>query len=154
MKERYKVIPEVFVIFIKDGEILLSRRFQTGFEDGNYGLPAGHGEEGETMREGAAREALEEIGISIEPEDLEFVLTQHRWCPNPDYVHARVGFYFVPKKFTGEVHNAEPHKCDDLRFFPLDNLPPNMVPHVRAAIEAYRAGETYAEYYWDTRASV
>lgn len=79
MKDRFKIIPEVFLLLIQDKKILLSRRFQTGYEDGNYGLPAGHGEYGETMREGTAREALEEIGITIHPEDLEFAVTQHRW---------------------------------------------------------------------------
>src|SRR3989344_4788840 len=63
MNERYKIIPEVFLFLVVDGKILLSRRFQTGWEDGNYGLPAGHGEDGETMREGVRREAREEIGI-------------------------------------------------------------------------------------------
>ncbi len=150
-KERFKVIPEVFLLLVKDGKILLSRRFQTGYEDGKYGLPAGHGEQGETMREGTAREALEEIGISIRPDDLEFSLTQNRWCPDPGNDHARIGFYFIPKAFTGTPHNAEPEKCDDLQFFPLDTLPPNTIGHIRAAIEAYRAGESYNEFNWETR---
>jgi ADP-ribose pyrophosphatase YjhB (NUDIX family) len=150
MKERYKIIPEVFLLLVKDSSILLSRRLQTGYEDGNYGLPAGHAEDRETMREGIAREAHEEIGISVDVNDLEFVLTQHRWCPDPNNPHARVGFYFVPKKYNGEIYNAEPNKCDDLRFFPLDQLPPNMVNHVRGAIEAYKAGELYNEFNWDS----
>lgn len=151
MKERFKIIPEVFLLLIQDGQILLSRRFQTGFEDGNYGLPAGHGEYGETMREGIAREAREEIGITIDPKDLEFILTQHRWCLDPGNYHARIGFYFTPKKFSGTAYNAEPEKCDDLKFFPLDQLPTNMVPHVRAVIEAYRSGENYNEFDWEKR---
>ncbi len=68
----------MFLILVQDGKILLSRRFQTWYEDGNYGLPAGHGEKGETMRQGVVREAKEEIDISIELDDLEFVLVQHR----------------------------------------------------------------------------
>ncbi|MDB4992003.1 MAG: hydrolase [Parcubacteria group bacterium] len=152
MKERFKLIPEVFLLLIEDGKILLSRRFQTGYEDGNYGLPAGHGESGETMREGTAREAREEIGIEVKPEDLEFALTQHRWCPDPGNEHARVGYYFIPKNFTGIPHNAEPEKCDDLQFFSLDALPENMVPHVRAVIEAYKSREKYNEHNWETRA--
>lgn len=152
MKERYKIIPEVFLFLIQDGEILLSRRFQTGYEDGNYGLPAGHGEYGETMREGTAREAEEEIDITINPSDLEFAITQHRWCPDPANHHARVGFYFIPKTFVGSPRNAEPHKCDDLQFFPLTALPDNMVPHVRAVIDAYVRGEKYNEFNWETRA--
>jgi 8-oxo-dGTP pyrophosphatase MutT (NUDIX family) len=151
MKERFKIIPEVFLLLIQDGKILLSRRFQTGYEDGKYGLPAGHGEYGETMREGAAWEALEELGITIDPYDLEFALTQHRWSPDADNPHACVGFYFIPKKYTGTLHNAEPEKCDDLQFFHFDQLPTNMVPHVRAVIAAYLAGETYTEFNWEMR---
>jgi len=154
MKERFKIIPEVFLLLIENGKILLSRRYQTGYEDGNYGLPAGHGEEGETMREGVIREALEEIGITIKPEDLTFVLTQHRWSPdskNPNNSHARIGFYFTPTKYTGTPGNAEPDKCDDLQFFPLTSLPSNMVPHVRAVIEAYQNGDSYNEFNWNTR---
>ncbi len=154
MKERFKIIPEVFLLLIDGDKILLSRRYQTGYEDGNYGLPAGHGEEGETMREGVIREASEEIGITIKPEDATFVLTQHRWSPdsnNPSNSHARIGFYFVPEKYEGEIYNAEPDKCDDLQFFPFTSLPPNMVPHVRAVIEAYLAGEKYNEFNWRER---
>ena len=151
MKERHKIIPEVFLLLIQDDKILLSRRFQTGYEDGNYGLPAGHGEYGETMREGTAREAREEIGITIEPKDLEFAIAQHRWCPDSENHHARIGFYFVPKKFVGTPYNAEPDKCDDLQFFSFSNLPTNMVPHVRAVIEAYKAGDKYHEFHWETR---
>ena len=151
MKERFKLIPEVFLILVQDGKVLLSRRFNTGYEDGNYGLPAGHGEEGERMREGIVREAKEEIGIDITVDDLEFVLVQHRWCPDAGNPHARVGFYFVPKKWRGEIKNPEPDKCDDLQFFAFDALPLNIVPHIRAALESYQKGEKYAEYNWESK---
>lgn len=151
MKERYKLIPEVFLLLVKDGKILLSRRFQTGYNDGNYGLPAGHGEDKETMREGIAREAKEEIGIDIDVDDLEFKVVQHRWCPDPGNHHARVGFYFVPKKWKGEPSNMEPDKCDDLKWFPLGSLPKNIVDHVYAAIQSYRNNILYSEFNWNTR---
>ena len=151
MKERFKIIPEVFLLLVDDGKILLSRRFQTGYEDGNYGLPGGHGEDKETMREGAAREALEEIALNIELDDLEFVLTQHRWCDDPGNPHARVGFYFVPKNWKGEPTNMEPDRCDDLSWFPLSNLPTNTIGHIRAAIDDYRKGVHYTEHGWPTK---
>jgi ADP-ribose pyrophosphatase YjhB (NUDIX family) len=154
MKERYKLIPEVFLLLVVDGKILLSRRFQTGYEDGNYGLPAGHGEDRETAREGTAREALEEIGITIDVNDLDFALVQHRWCADQGNQHARVGFYFTPRKWEGEPTNKEPDKCDDLKWFPLDALPSNTIGHVRAAIESYRKGILYSEYAWETRQAV
>jgi ADP-ribose pyrophosphatase YjhB (NUDIX family) len=149
MKDRYKFIPEVFLFLIRDEKILLARRFQTGYEDGNYGLPAGHGEANETMSEGIRREALEEIGITIAAEEIIFAHTQHRF--SEDNPHARVGFYFTATNYTGELHNAEPHKCDALDWFPLSDLPTNIVPHVRAAIESYLRGEKYSEYNWEHR---
>ena len=148
MNERYKIIPEVFLFLVVDGKILLSRRFQTGWEDGNYGLPAGHGEDGETMREGVRREAREEIGIDIALDDLDFALVQHRWADDPGNPHARIGFYFTARKWKGEPVNKEPHKCDDLQWFPFDALPSNTVGHIRAAIDSYRTNITYSEYAW------
>jgi ADP-ribose pyrophosphatase YjhB (NUDIX family) len=103
------------------------------------------------MREGVAREAQEELGLNIDPKDLKLVMVQSRWCPdfgkNP---HARVGFYFAPTNLAQEPRNAEPDKCDDLRFFPLDALPTTIVPHIHAVLEVYKRGENYNEFDWET----
>ena len=42
MTQRNRVDSAVYLVLIEDGKILLSRRFNTGFEDGNYSLPSGH----------------------------------------------------------------------------------------------------------------
>jgi hypothetical protein len=42
----------------------------------------------------------------------------------------------------------EPHKADDFRWFALDDLPGDMVPYVRRAIEGWRAGQRYSESGW------
>jgi hypothetical protein len=60
----------------------------------------------------------------------------------------RIDFFMVAKEYAGTITNMEPHKCDDLQFFPLDNLPDNMVDYVRVAIDNYRKGITYSEYGW------
>jgi 8-oxo-dGTP pyrophosphatase MutT (NUDIX family) len=150
-KERYKVIPIALLLLVVDGKILLSRRFNTGFEDGNYGLPAGHGEEGETMREGMVREAKEEIGIEIKPEDLDLALMQHQFCDDPGNPHARANFFFTARKWQGVPTNMEPNECDDVSWFPLDALPVNIIGHVRNAIETFRQGKNYVEYDWEKR---
>ena len=41
-KERFKLIPAVFLIFRRGDEVLLLRRANTGYQDGKYGLVAGH----------------------------------------------------------------------------------------------------------------
>jgi 8-oxo-dGTP diphosphatase len=145
MSERFKIIPEVVLLVIKDGKLLLLRRQNTGWHDDFYCPPAGHGEENETMKEAAAREAKEEVGITVDPEELEFVHVQHRW--NGD--HSRIGFYFVAKSYDGEPYNAEPEKCDDLRYFSLDTLPKKTIAPFKYAIECYTKGISYSEFGWE-----
>lgn len=142
--ERYRIIPEVLLVPMHEGEVLLSRRANTGHDDGAYWFVGGHAEEGETMREAMCREAREEIGIEIAPDGLEHALTMHRWCGD----HARIGFYFVPRSWRGEPRNMEPHKCDDLRWFPTGELPENCAAHIREAIACVLRGERYREFAW------
>jgi 8-oxo-dGTP diphosphatase len=143
-KERFKLIPEVYLILKRNGNILLSRRFQTGYEDGNYSMVAGHADGNETMREAIAREAKEEAGITIDPLKLEHLLTMHRWCED----HERIGFYFTTEVYGGEIKNTEPDKCDDLSWFPPDQLPENTIPYIRAAINCFSKGVKYCEFGW------
>src|SRR5579872_4622457 len=100
MAERYKLIPEVFVVIQRGNSILLGKRANTTYWDGSYGLPGGHGEDRETMAQGCAREAKEELGLDIDPKDLKLVLVQSRWCDDKNGPHARIGFYFTPLKLS------------------------------------------------------
>ncbi|MBI2888994.1 MAG: NUDIX domain-containing protein [Candidatus Liptonbacteria bacterium] len=149
-KERFKIIPSIYALFIKDGKILLSRRFQTGYEDGNYGLPSGHAEGGETFREAMAREAAEEVGVQVALDDLSLALTMHRWCGD----HERIDFFFAVSKWNGEIKNMEPDKCDDLDWFPLDHLPENTIPYIRYAIQSFSNKIPYSEFGWGTHKDV
>lgn len=143
MNERFKMIASVYVLFERDGKILMSRRSNTGYEDGNYGLVAGHVEDGESLTQAAIREAKEEAGVDILPEDLEVKTTMHRKQND-----IRVDFFFVAKKWEGELTNMEPDRCDDLSWFPLDELPSNTIPYTRQVIECYRKGIIYSEWGW------
>ena len=55
-------------------------------------------------------------------------------------------FFFAPAAWQGEITNMEPHKCNDLRWFPLDALPDNTIPYIREAIRCYREGVGYVEW--------
>ena len=144
--QRFKLIPEVCFVWIRDGKVLLLRRANTGWQDGKYCFPSGHGEEGETMTEGCAREGREEVGLNLSPKDLKFIHTQHRWNKE----HARVGFYFSPVGNPGEPKNMEPDKHDDMQWFALNDLP-DMVAPFRAALDSIVRTETYSEYGWETK---
>ena len=144
--ERPKVIPTVYLVLIKENKILLSRRCNTGFQDGQYSFPAGHlGGDEETVSQAMIREAREEIGVEIDVADLELVHVMHRKQMKPTN-ERRINFFFTTKKWKGEPKIMEPDKCDDLQWFELDNLPDNTIPYVRQAISCFRKNVKYSEY--------
>lgn len=133
----------IHLFFFRDRRILLLRRFQTGYMDGHYSVPAGHLDGGETVRMAGVREAREEIGVRIDPREMLFAGVFHRHSNDE-----RVDFFFQVQKWDGDPVNAEPGKCDDLRWFDIDNLPENIVPYVRQAIKNFLAGVFFEEFGW------
>jgi 8-oxo-dGTP diphosphatase len=71
MKREYPERPFVGVgaIIIDDGRVALIRRGMPPLQ-GEWSIPGGTLELGETLREAAVREALEETGLTVEPQDL------------------------------------------------------------------------------------
>ena len=133
----------VHLLLEKDGRILMLRRHNTGFEDGNYSVVAGHIDGGEQLKHAMIREAGEEAGIEISPSDLRVVGVMHL-MGDKEYV----SFFLHATLWSGHVVNAEPHRCDDLSWFDIDRLPENTIPYIRRAIENYRAGVWFDSYGW------
>ncbi len=113
------------VVLRRNNQILLLERQNTGYEDGNYGLPAGHIEFGETVKAAARREANKEIGVDINEADLEVTGVMHR-IKNVTYVD----FFLTCTDWSGDIYNREPKKCRDLKWFDINDLPSNMVPYI------------------------
>jgi 8-oxo-dGTP pyrophosphatase MutT (NUDIX family) len=125
------------------GQILLGRRCGTGFANGQYSVPAGHLELGESVVLAAVREAKEELNINVDPDDMRFVQVMHN-----SYGIGRLAFFFEIERWEGNIVNMEPHKCDDLRWFDTDDLPVNMVPYIREAVGHYLSGHALTLYGW------
>lgn len=144
MRNNFPYVGSAYLFLIKDDQVLLQRRCNTGFEDGNYGVPAGHMDGGETAREGGVREVKEEIGIDIKAEDMTVVHVMHRKSERDE----RIDFFMTASEYGGEISNTEPDKCDDLSWFRLDDLPENIIDYVRVALDHYKDGTLYSEYGW------
>ena len=145
MKKRFRITSAVYCILRDGNKVLLQKRENTGFEDGNYGLPSGHLEENETAIEALVRETEEEIGVIIKEEDLEFVHLNHYLYKNNSDEDDYLQIIFVTDKWEGEIVNREPHKCTDLSWFDLDNLPENTIDYIQIALEALKTQEKYSE---------
>ncbi len=140
---RAKFPVTVHLIFLRGDQILLLRRFNTGYRDGEYSVPAGHLDGGETVRAAAAREALEEVGVRIEEGEVLFSSVMHR-----NEGDERVDFFVHVRTWQGEPLNNEPHKCDDLRWVDVKSLPENTIPYVRRAIQNHLEGIRFDEFGW------
>jgi 8-oxo-dGTP diphosphatase len=141
MRAKFPVTAHLLIL--REDQILLSRRFNTGYRDGEYSVPAGHLDGDETVRAAAAREAEEEIGVRIEAGDIRFSSVMHRIEGEE-----RVDFFVHIQKWEGEPFNAEPDKCDDLRWVSINSLPDNTIPYVRRAIENHLNGVSFDEFGW------
>ncbi len=143
MKERHKAVPASYLILKKGNDILLGHRINTGYYDGWYTVPAGHIEAGELPLEALARESDEEIGISFDKKDAHLIHTMYR--AKHDETGERADYFFLVEKWQNEPKNMEPNKCDELRWFSLDNLPNNLMRHVEFALEAIKNDINYSE---------
>jgi 8-oxo-dGTP diphosphatase len=141
----YKLIGDVHLLLLDaDGRALFGRRHNTGLADGTYHLPAGHLEAGESVVEAVIREASEELGITIDPRHLEFAHIMHS-----PVTGGRASFFFCARQWTGSPANCEPDKCSELRWFPLDALPDDMISYCRVALEHIAAGNPFSVCGWE-----
>lgn len=141
LSSRFTMLVATHLLLVKDKQILLARRFQTGYEDGNYSLPAGHVEKDESVQAAMVRETNEEIGITVKAKHLTLAHVVHRQSDR-----SSIDFFFWCKQWQGEVHIAEPDKCDHLLWSDVDDLPENTIPYVRQAITAAVAKQKYSEF--------
>ncbi len=137
-----------FVILRRGSKVAMVLRRGTGWMDGHYGLPAGKGEWHEPFSQGAVREAKEESGVDIDIKDLRVVHVVHRHAEYDELFMDWVDVYFEADKWEGEPYNVEVDKSERLDWIDLDNLPENIVPTQRDALEHIARGEFYSEYGW------
>jgi 8-oxo-dGTP pyrophosphatase MutT (NUDIX family) len=145
---RFQVIPAVYLLLMRgqgdELEVLLQLRGPgTGYLPGHWASgAAGHVEQGESVFAAAAREAEEELGITVDPADVEPLCAMQRTVPGcDDPVEQRADYFLSTRRWTGEPVAREPEKCDELRWCRLaDGLPEPMVPHERIVLELLTEG--------------
>lgn len=111
-----------------DGRVLLARRADEDYGQGNWGLPGGHVEDHETLAAAAAREAQEEVGVRIDPADLRPIgMTRY-----VDGDARGTDHYFVTSRWIGTPEPVS--ECDALIWADPAALPPDALPWLGRAL--------------------
>ncbi|MFZ2167992.1 MAG: NUDIX domain-containing protein [Minisyncoccia bacterium] len=147
MSEEKKRVGTGFgVILQKDGKILLGLRHpdpdkaDSAFRSsGEWCLPGGKLEWGESIEEGAIREVKEETGITVKHPE---VISVHN-CKNEHAHFLTVGL--VAREWSGEAKVMEPDEITEWGWFDLTKLPsPRYFPSFEV-IENYLQGRFYIQ---------
>jgi 8-oxo-dGTP diphosphatase len=114
------------------GRVLLTLR-KLAPEAGCWSIVGGKLEYLETLHDCAVREALEEVGLAVSIEAL-LCVTDHLLAQESQHW---VSPAYLGRVANGRAKNCEPRKTRQVRWFPLDQLPPNLTMTARNAINAY-----------------
>ncbi|MFC0672763.1 NUDIX hydrolase [Brachybacterium hainanense] len=150
----FALVPAAYVLLRREGtegrtEVLLQQRANTGYRDGHWSAgAAGHIERGETSRAAAVREAREELGVQVDPADLQLLTVMQRTDGTDDPVEQRVDWFWAADRWEGTPRILEPQKCSGLAWFPLAQLPAPVVPHEELVLRSVREGVLGLDTVW------
>ena len=127
------IINGVGVVVDHNGSILLGQRASGSFS-GQWCLPGGKIDQGESVEQCAKRELFEETGL------------QARWSitvmslsaeiePEKDF-HSLTFGTFV-RSVVGELSNPEPHKFSSWRWYQMTDLPENLFLPTKNVLQSY-----------------
>lgn len=122
MKTRFKLIPAAYLFLIDSGKVLLQRRANTGYEDGNWGVPSGH----LVGDESATRAMVRDIRVALEAYQCGQVYSERGWRKKPRSPSAS-----NREPLPQTTHRKPPHpllvprygpKMKESLLYPLHNL--------------------------------
>ena len=132
------------IIVLGGDEVLLLRKINDlkPEKKEEWALVGGHVEAGESFRQALKREIMEEVGITVREEDMEFKYFIDRSLAGQHKAH----LFFKITTWQGEVYNKESDIHLEARWHKLDNLPANLGPLATKAIRSLYDNEIYGEY--------
>jgi 8-oxo-dGTP diphosphatase len=146
----FQLIVDVHLLLLSDGDLLLGRRANTGYGDGAYEPPSGRLAERETLVEAAVRVAAAQVGIELDPARVSLAHVMHDVSG-----HGRMAFFLTAdgwdrpddaRDLGPAAQLAGTRSYSDFGWYPLAELPANMIDRARVAIRNYAAGARFSTY--------
>jgi 8-oxo-dGTP diphosphatase len=148
----FQLIVDVHLLLLSDGDLLLGRRANTGYGDGAYEPPSGRLAERETLVEAAVRVATAQVGIELDPARVSLAHVMHDVSG-----HGRMAFFLTAGGWTRPRDSrdvdvdvterlAGTESYSDFGWYPLTELPANMIDRARVAVRNYAAGARFSTY--------
>ncbi len=125
-------------VFNKENQLLLNKRS----DNGQWGLPGGFMELGETVQDTARREVFEETGLRLGKLELFGIYSGQRFdktFQNDDQV-SMVKHVFTCHEFSGNLLTSNSESMDN-KFFPIDQLPENLFTDHLEIIQDFLSGK-------------
>ncbi|MBO8154875.1 MAG: NUDIX hydrolase [Bacillaceae bacterium] len=122
------------ILLCDQNQLLLQKRADNGL----WGLPGGALEPGESLDETAKRELYEETGLTAQSLTFFRVFSGkelYYQYPHGDEVYSVVSAY-ICREFQGEL-DSDNTETEELRFFPLDEIPENLHPVDRPIVKVF-----------------
>jgi 8-oxo-dGTP diphosphatase len=142
----FQLIVDVhLLLLLSGGDLLLGRRANTGYGDGAYEPPSGRLAERETLVEAAVRVAAAQVGIEIDPARVSLAHVLHDVSGQ-----GRMAFFLTADGWEGDagavLRNPGTSSYSDFGWFPLTELPANMIDRARVAVRNFAAGARFSTY--------
>ena len=132
------IIKTRLLLFDKEQVLLLK---QTRPNGGKYTFVGGQIESEEFAKASLIREADEEAGLKLEPNDLRLVHVLHKKDKNG----MRIILYFKAQNKDHEPINREPHKFKSVSWHRLETLPKSLSGTARHVLKMIKVGSLYSE---------
>jgi len=136
-KGRIRIGVEAFIL--DEDRVLLGTRLNMA-GNGQWGLPGGQVDQGETLAGCLIRELDEELGITVLEDDLQLVVVHN----DPLNIGGHfIHFGFRVHRFEGVISVQEPDYCGEWKFFRLNALPHNLFSGHSGELDQFRGGVLY-----------